>query len=118
MEQRQPESKRIRIVMNCTEAELPPVRDALVLGKKSPVGSKAMLDAMQAMTPGVFALVPVDHPTVEAVLVRRSDLRKVPRDLLVKEILRQVADHMDETDAISVDLRVEIVIERTLELGD
>ena len=95
--------------------QLPPVRDALVIGRQAPVGSEAVVRAMQAMSPGAFRLVEVDHPLIESLLIRESDLRKVPEGRLVKLLLENAGPIMDETDALNVTIEVEISVDAKIE---
>ena len=99
------------IRMTFSHCELPPVQDALVLGKRAPVGSTAVVTALQAMSPGQFQLIKVDHPIIESLLVRESDLRKMPRDKLVNIIVEQAAPLMDEADALNVELELKVTVQ-------
>ena len=103
--------KKYTVNMICRSAMLPPVRDVLVIGKKTPVGAKGVVEAMQAMTPGMFRHITVDHPVIDSLLVRESDLRKIPERHLVAEILECAEGIMDESDALSIDLDVQVFFE-------
>jgi len=95
--------------------QLPPVEDALVVGKHAPVGSEAVVRALQAMSPGKFKLIKVTHPVIESLLIRESDLRKIPEEKLVKLLLENASPVMDESDSLNVTLEVEIVVQTALE---
>ena len=105
--------RMVKLNMRFTHFQLPPIRDALIIGKKAPVGPNSVARAFQAMVPGVYRLIHVEHPTIEAVLVRESDLRKVPQKILVPYLLQQAEAIMDETDALHVSLNIEIIVEGT-----
>jgi len=107
--------KNAMIRMTFKGCQLPPVRDALVIGRQAPVGSEAVVRAMQAMSPGAFRLVEVDHPLIESLLIRESDLRKVPEGRLVKLLLENAGPIMDETDALNVTIEVEISVDAKIE---
>jgi hypothetical protein len=64
------------------------------------------------MSPGMFQLVEVEHPIIEAILVRKSDLRKLPEKELVSHLLHQAEQIMDETDSIHVRISVEVIVEQ------
>ena len=91
--------------------QLPPVRDALVIGRRAPAGSNGIARAMTEFSPGAFRLIKVDHPVIEGVLVRASDLRKVPEELLIPRLLKAAESIMDETDALHVTISIEITAE-------
>lgn len=93
-------SMRVEISMRLSEFRLPPVQSALVIGRRAPVGPRAMYQALQAMLPGVYRLVEVDHPVVEAMVFREADLRRVREQLLVTAVLSQASAFMTETDVL------------------
>jgi len=114
--ERRVEAKRdLSVRMVFSECALPPVNDALVLGKRTPVGITGVVRALQAMSPNQYKLIPVEHPTVEAVLVREADLRKVPEELFVQLILEQAGPLMDETDALNVKIAIEVTVDAKVE---
>ncbi len=94
-----------------TRFSLPPVRDALIIGKRAPVGAHGIERAFQELTPGMFRVIRLDHPTIEAIMVRESDLRKIPEGELVKRIVNHAEGIMDESDALHVTIDIHIIIE-------
>jgi len=105
---------RASIRLGFSQFALPPVRDALVVGKLAPVGINALSRAFEEIAPGAFKAIEVDHPVIEAVLVRLSHLRKVPEDELVPLILRHAERIMDETDSLHVVVSIEISVEEDI----
>jgi hypothetical protein len=85
-----------------TRFELPPVASALVVGRRSPIGSNALEKALAEIMPGMFRRVEVEHPIIEAVIVRESHLRRISEDTIVGLLIRHAEDMMDETDALRV----------------
>ncbi len=108
-------NREVSIRMTFTHCHLPPVHDALVLGRRAPVGSTAVVRAMQAMTPGQYRLIKVDHPLIESLLVRETDLRKMPEETLVKIILDEAEPLMDETDALNVEIDLKVTVQARME---
>jgi len=94
--------------LRITRFELPPVRDTLVIGRMAPIGPHAIHKSLEEMTPGKFDLVESDHEIIEAFLVRKSDLRKVPREDLIAALTRRVEGIMDAGDALHVHIDMEI----------
>ncbi len=99
---------QIRLTMDIQRFRLPPVESVLVVGKRASIGPKAMEKALSEMMPGTFTLVPVEHPVVEAVIVRSGHLRRVPKEKLVPVILRQSEGLMDETEMLHFELDIRI----------
>ncbi|MEC7521226.1 MAG: hypothetical protein VYE22_15215 [Myxococcota bacterium] len=96
--------------------ELPPVQSALVVGRKAPIGSRAMEKALAEMMPEAFTRIEVDHETIEAVIVRRAHLRRLPEERLVALLVRQTESVIDETEMLRVTMELEISLTEELEV--
>jgi hypothetical protein len=103
-------SRKINLELRFTQYYLPPLDNALVIGKRAAVGANSISRAFEELTPGAFRLIPVEHHVVEAVLVRVADLRKLPEAELVPRLLLQADQIMDETDTLHVKLHFEVIV--------
>jgi hypothetical protein len=103
-------SRRVNLELRLTQYYLPPLDNALIIGKRAAVGANSISRAFEELSPGTFRLIPVEHSVAEAVLVRSSDLRKVPETELVRRLLQQADQMMDATDTLHVKLHFEIII--------
>lgn len=103
--------RKATISMSFHQFQLPPIRDALVIGRRAPVGANGVARAFHEMVPGTFRLIQVEHPTIEAILVRESALRKLPEKELVPRILSHAERIMDEEDALHVSVDIEVLVE-------
>jgi hypothetical protein len=103
--------RRINLQLRCTQYHLPPLDSALIIGKRAPVGINGISRAFQELSPAAFQLIPVDHPVAEAVLVRVSDLRKLPQQALISRLLQLADQIMDEADTLHVALKFEVIVE-------
>ncbi len=103
--------RRVNIQLHFTRYELPPLKDALIIGKRAPVGAQSINRAFQELSPGVFLLIPIEHPIVEAVLIRTSVLRKLPQHELLSRLLHQADQMMDERDTLHVALDFEMIVD-------
>jgi hypothetical protein len=103
-------SRKINLELRFTQYHLPPVDDALIIGKRAAVGANSISRAFEELTPGTFRLIPVEHHVAEAVLVKTSDLRKLSEAELIRRLLLQADQSMDETDTLHVKLHFEIII--------
>lgn len=108
--------KSIQIQLRISQFELPPVRDALVVGSRALIGSKAIQKALDEMMPGKYELLDVEHDGVQSIIVRSSVLRKIPRERIVEVILRQVEPILDPTDTIHVAMDIEIRVRDEIRL--
>jgi hypothetical protein len=103
-------SRKINLEFRFTQYHLPPLDDALIIGKRAAVGANSISRAFEELSPGAFRLIPVEHHVAEAVLVRAADLRKLPEAELVPRLLVQADQLMDETDTLHVKLHFEIIV--------
>ena len=94
--------------MTFSQFQIPPVRDALIIGRRAPIGSNALQRALDVLMPEQFRRIEVDHPIIEAILVRESDLRKVPAERFVSLLVDAAQNIMDERDVLRVDVNIEI----------
>jgi hypothetical protein len=94
--------RHIAVTLRMSQFELPPVNSALVVGRRSPIGSNALENALEEILPGAFVRVEVQHPVIEAVLVRRSITRRIDQDKLVELFVRHAQDTMEDTEALRV----------------
>lgn len=109
------EEAEFRLRVRAREFIIPPVKDALLIGRRSPVGHVAMQRSLALLSPDAFEALPVaDHPSVGTVLVRRAILLKVPRERVVAFLLDRLGPMMADTEILHVDLDVEIELEGTL----
>lgn len=95
---------------------LPPVSDALVIGKRTPIGPKALMNAINEMAPNMYKLINVDHPYIEAVVIKKSSLRKVDEEKLIPRIIKNVEKFMDETDSLHVSIDIKIYVKEEIQL--
>ena len=103
----------VRIQLN--EFVIPPVTDALVIGRKAPIGSEALQKALSLLHVSPFEQIDFpDDDTVEVLLVRRSVLRKVPHDRLVALVLRRVKPYMTNDEVVHLKISVEVDLEEQL----
>jgi hypothetical protein len=99
-----------------TNFAMPPIHDALVLGKNSPIGCEALQKAMallQATTFERITLAP-DEDVVSDILVRTGLLNKIAKDKFVELILRRFKPLMQADECLHLDIDVEMQVEMQL----
>lgn len=111
MERQTPATRNLSVRIRLREFSIPPITDALVLGKRSPIGSEAIRRALSLLHVAPFEHLTVEDDTVEDVLVRASILKKIPRAGLIDLILRRVKPFMATDEVIHLDLAPELVLE-------
>ncbi len=98
------------IKMEFSRFSIPPIVSALVLGKKANIGLNAMTKAIDEMSPDTFKSIKVDHQTIEGIIIRESDLRKVPEKELIPLILKHAEKIMDERDSLHVVIDISVIV--------
>lgn len=93
---------------------LPPVRSALVVGKRSSIGPNALEKALQEMMPGSFRRVDVEHDVIQSLLVNEVHLRRLPEDELVALVIRHAEGIIDASETLHVEIEIELHVREDL----
>lgn len=110
-------SRRLHIEVRIARFALPPVESALVVGRAAPIGSVAMAKALEEMLPGAFERIEISgDDSVEAIIVRRAHLKRIPEERLVSFLLDNVRGLIDPAEMLRVTLDVEVATSAELEL--
>ena len=108
--------RHVTVSLRMTRFELPPVESALVVGRRAPIGSNALEKALAELMPGTFRRIEVEHPVIEAVIIRESHSRRISEDGLVRLLIRHAEGMMDETEALRVTAELVITSSEEIEL--
>ncbi|MBU0927424.1 MAG: hypothetical protein KKA67_06720 [Spirochaetes bacterium] len=88
---------------------LPMVTDILVVGKKVPQGKNGILLSFQLIAPDVFELLEIDESeTVEAVIINKTILRKLPAERVLQILREHVFPHVSRGETLKVNFNVQI----------
>ena len=93
---------------------LPPFRDGLVLGKNSPIGSKAMRQALELLVASPFEHIAIEDEIIQDILIRKSLLRRISHDKLIDFVLKNIKPFMGEEEILYLELDVEVQFESEL----
>lgn len=104
------------VTLRLAEFEVPPIHDCLVVGKHAAVGPEGARRMVEAVSPGQYELIRVDHPDAEAVVVRKSLLRLLPEEKLVALLLEEFSRVGNARMAFKVQVQVVVQVTRELEL--
>ncbi|MED0680860.1 hypothetical protein P4S83_08525 [Aneurinibacillus thermoaerophilus] len=109
-------SRKATLSLKISEFEVPPMQDLLIIGKKAPIGPEAVRRMSEALSPGQFTLLKVDHPKIEAVLVRNSLLQMLEQNLLMNIIMEEADRFILDTMVLRSELQISVTIQREVEL--
>ncbi|RIH82400.1 hypothetical protein [Calidithermus roseus] len=117
-ESREHSQKHLQLSLRAQPFEIPPLWDALLIGRGAPIGPEAARRMAESLSPGQFELIPLEGEgsVVEACLVRKKLLRLVEAESLVQLLLEECAQMLDEEAVIRVHLDPELQAKRTLRL--
>lgn len=91
-------ARKLELTLRLSTFEVPPIQDALVIGREAPVGIEGARRMVDAITPGQFEVLKLEHPDVEAVVIRKNLLKCIPgqrlADLLAGEFARLATPQM------------------------
>lgn len=103
--------RRYRLRLGWTEFQLPPVRDGIVVGRRSPVGPVALYKAIELLSFQSFRHIDVDDDVVAAILVREAVTRRVSEEILVQLVLEEIKPSMSGDEVLRVDIEHEMEVE-------
>jgi hypothetical protein len=97
------------ITLNFEEISLPPFRDILVVGKNSPQGKFGLSKSFELLTPNGFEMIPIeDDGQVEAVLVNKRILVKMPQEKIIAILRVRVFPFISVGELLKVDFKVNV----------
>ena len=102
------------VTLRLKEFVVPPVRDALVLGKKSCIGATAMKKALTLLQASPFDHIKVKDDVIGDIFVRSNILKRISRKQVVELVVRRIKPLMGDTELMLLDIEVELVIEDQL----
>ncbi|MCG8542380.1 MAG: hypothetical protein MJA82_20965 [Clostridia bacterium] len=108
--------KRAEIQMSLSEFEIPPMQDALIIGKNSPIGPEATRRMVDILSPNQYEIVKVDHPIIEALVIRKLLMDMIPKDKLIHIILNEGEKVANETTIIKAQLNIVVHVSKSVEL--
>lgn len=110
-----PEPGNVYIRFQLKEFTMPPIKDALIIGKNAVIGSEALLRALKLLHASTFEHIQVDgDDIIEDMLFRTSILRKVPKETLVDLVLTRVKPYMSADEVVHLDIYTELTLEEQL----
>ncbi len=111
MTEQLPETASINVRLRVQEFAIPPIHDGLVIGKKAPIGYRALQKALPLLHAAPFEHFELEDDVVASILIRSHILRRIPRERLIALILRRVKPLMSEDEVIHLDIEAEVFVE-------
>lgn len=112
------EKGKVLLKLNISEFELPPTKDALVIGKNAPIGTEAATRMMEAIAPDQFIPLRVEDKWVESIILRKSILHAISSDLLISSILEDVRGLIQYQPLLKLAIHVSSEAEKSFEFEE
>ncbi|WP_371366487.1 hypothetical protein SRRS_08280 [Sporomusa rhizae] len=109
-------SKKVELSMRLSEFEIPPMQDVLIIGKKAPIGSEAAKRMVNILSPDQYEIKKLEHPSIEAIVIRKSLLNMLPQDKLISLVLEEGEKIANETMIVKVQLNITIIVSKSIEV--
>lgn len=93
-----------------SEYEVPPIRDALVMGREAPIGCQAMRRALGLLIKAPFAHIELEDEVISDILVRENLLRRLPEDQLIEFVLTHIKPMMSIEEVLHIELDIEVQV--------
>lgn len=109
---------KFTVSLNFEGIKLPPFQDILLLGRRCPHGKKGVSQCLNLLAPESFEIVEIDDPTVEAIIVGKHILKRIPAEKIVEILKEKVFPFITHGEIVRVDFRIRMYfedIEGTLE---
>jgi hypothetical protein len=105
------ENQKYIVSLSFEEISLPPFKDILVLGKKCPHGKAGIFGSLHFISPEHFEYIEVNDTNVEAFLVNKKILKRIPHEKIIIILQDKVFPFISKGDIIKVDLSISVSYE-------
>lgn len=94
------------------EYAIPPIRDMLILGRNSPVGCIALRRALELLIKSPYEHIEIpDDLVLSDILVRSALLRRVPKEELIRFVLKDIWPMMGSEEVLHVTLEIKVQVQ-------
>ncbi|HUV51069.1 MAG TPA: hypothetical protein VMW78_08640 [Anaerolineae bacterium] len=102
------ESSRFNVSLSFEGIRFPPFEDILLLGRRCPQGKAGVSKCLNLIAPEKFELVEIDDPVVEAMLINKVIIKRMPVEKVIKILKAKVFPLMTNGEIVKVDFNVMI----------
>ncbi|NPV28503.1 MAG: hypothetical protein HPY58_02390 [Firmicutes bacterium] len=108
--------RRAEMTLRLSEFEVPPMQDLLLVGKKAPIGPEAVRRMVDAVSPQQYEIVHIEHDIFEAVVLKKSLLKFLPREKLLAIVLEEGARLATENTVVKAQVNIVVQVNRAVDL--
>lgn len=92
--------------------QIPPSGDALVIGKRCPIGSEAAKRMLESVAPNRFESIEIKDDIISSIFVKKYLFLRVNREKLIKAIVEEAKEIMGEECMIRIKCDITVIVER------
>ncbi|BCV21617.1 hypothetical protein [Moorella sp. Hama-1] len=108
--------RKADVTIKLSEFEIPPMQDILLVGKRAPIGPEAVRRMVDAVSPEQYEIVRLNHEIFEAVVVKISLLRLLPKEKLLPIVIEEGNRIANDNMVVKAQINITIQISRTVDL--
>jgi hypothetical protein len=109
-------TKKAEITMRMSEFEMPPMQDALIVGKRAPIGPEAARRMVDILSPDQYEIIKVEHPAIEAIVVRKALFNMLPQEKLVGLLLEEGGKVANESTIVKTQVNIVLQVSKSIDL--
>lgn len=104
-------SYNFNLSMKFVKIQFPDTGDILIVTERYPAGAQGISRSLSLAAPNDYKLIEVQHEIVEALIVKKWVLKRLPAEKVVEMMEKQVFPFVGLGECVRVDVRVEIAVE-------
>ncbi|MGE5583923.1 MAG: hypothetical protein ACM309_00050 [Bacillota bacterium] len=108
--------RKAEMTIRLSEFEIPPMQDALLVGRKAPIGPEAVRRMVDALSPEQYEIIRIEHQVFEAAVLKRSLLKLLPEEKLLPILLEECERVADEQAVVKAQVNIVIQVNRAVDL--
>lgn len=109
-------AKKAEITMRMSEFEMPPMQDVLIVGRRAPIGPEAARRMVDILSPDQYEIVKVDHPAIEAIVVRKALFNMLPKEKLVALLMEEGERVANESTIVKAQVNIVLQVSKAIDL--
>ena len=113
---REEEIREAVIELEISKFEFPPMQDLLVVGRNSPIGTRAVKRLSLSLAPDQYEFIQTSDSTISCLLIRKSLLKMIEKQKLLKIILEEAKRIMGKEDIMKMKLNISLRMVKKLKV--
>lgn len=109
-------TKKAEITMRMSEFEMPPMQDVLIVGRRAPIGPEAARRMVDILSPDQYEIVKVDHPAIEAMVVRKALFSMLPKEKLIALLMEEGERVANESTIVKAQVNIVLQVSKAIDL--